>query len=289
MRQLKISQSITYRDSQSIEKYLQEISQIEMISPEEEAILARKIKSGNQEALQRLVSANLRFVVSVAKQYPNHYLSLNDLINDGNLGLIKAAQRFDETRGFKFISYAVWWIRQSIIQAIQEQSRVIRLPINRVSDLNKLGKAFAHLEQKFEREPTYEELSSEVNLNIEKVEETMRAGRKHQSIDAPFEEGEASSLVDVLEDSNSSTADTNMAYTDSLKIDTTRILARLTEMQRQVVEMYFGLHNKEAMRLDEIAQELGLTKERIRQIKDRALLRLRSSSDSAMLKDYLCL
>jgi RNA polymerase primary sigma factor len=259
-----------------------------MISAEEEAVLARRIKRGDQKALQRLVSANLRFVVSVAKQYPNHYLSLNDLINDGNLGLIKAAQRFDETRGFKFISYAVWWIRQSIIQAIQEQSRVIRLPINRVSDLNKLSKAFAHLEQKFEREPTSEELSNEMNLNIDQIEETIKAAKKHQSIDAPFEEGEAGSLMDVLEDVNSAITDSNMAYTDSLKIDTTRILARLTEMQRSVVKMYFGLENKEAMGLEKIAQELGLTKERIRQIKDRALLRLRTCSNSAMLKDYLC-
>jgi RNA polymerase primary sigma factor len=288
MRQLKISQSITYRDSQSIEKYLHEISRIDMIPADEEAKLARRIKNGDQQALQRLVSANLRFVVSVAKQYPNHYLSLNDLINDGNLGLIKASLRFDETSGFKFISYAVWWIRQSIIQAIQEQSRVIRLPVNRASDLNKIKKSFAHLEQKFEREPTNEELSEVMDMNIEQIEETMRSANKHQSIDAPFEEGESGSLMDVLEDTSLDVADNHMVYTDSLKTDTERILGRLNDIQRKVVKMYFGLGGYEAMRLDSIAKELGLTKERIRQIKDRALLSLRNCADSGMLKDYLC-
>ncbi len=288
MRQLKISQSITYRDSQSIEKYLQEISKVDMISADEEAVLARRIKKGDQEALQKLVSANLRFVVSVAKQYPNHYLSLNDLINDGNLGLIKAAQRFDETRGFKFISYAVWWIRQSIMQAILEQSRVIRLPLNRSTALNKLNRTFAELEQKFEREPTNDELSEVMDLNVEQVAETLKSAPRHLSIDAPFQEGEDMSFHDVLEDTDSAKTDDGMAYTDSLTIDTERMLTRLTETQRRVIKMYFGLGMKEAMRLESISQELGLTKERIRQIKDRALIRLRAYSGSGMLKDYLC-
>jgi len=289
MRQLKITQSITHRESQSIEKYLNEIGKVDLISAEEEVALARRIKKGDQNALQKLVNANLRFVVSVAKQYPNSYLTLNDLINEGNLGLIKAAQRFDETRGFKFISYAVWWIRQSIMQAMAEQSRMIRLPLNKVGALNKLNKVFADLEQEFEREPTAEELSAKMDIEIGELSATMKMASKHISMDAPFEEGESNSLVDVLEDTGTDRADTNMSYVDSLKIDTERMLSRLTDIQRQVIKMYFGIGGyREAMQLEDIAAELDLTKERIRQIKDKALNRLRNSSDSGMLKEYLC-
>lgn len=289
MRQLKITQSITYRESQSIEKYLTEIGKVDLISAEEEAVLARRIKKGDQDALQKLVNANLRFVVSVAKQYPNTYLSLNDLINEGNLGLIKAAQRFDETRGFKFISYAVWWIRQSIMQAIAEQSRMIRLPLNKVGTLNKLNKVFADLEQQYEREPTHEELSERMDVNVAELTATMKVASRHLSMDAPFEEGESHSLVDVLEDTGSSTTDSGMSYSDSLKIDTERMLSRLKDIEKQVIKMYFGLgDHKEALRLETIAEELNLTKERIRQIKDKALVKLRNCSDSGMLKEYLC-
>ena len=289
MRQLKITQSITYRESQSIEKYLTEIGKVDLISAEEEAVLARRIKKGDQEALQKLVNANLRFVVSVAKQYPNSYLSLNDLINEGNLGLIKAAQRFDETRGFKFISYAVWWIRQSIMQAIAEQSRMIRLPLNKVGALNKLNKVFADLEQKFEREPTHEELSERMELNATELAATLKVSLKHLSMDAPFEEGEGHSLVDVLQDTNSATTDSSMSYSDSLKIDTERMLSRLKDIEKQVIKMYFGIGGQtEALQLEAIAEELNLTKERIRQIKDKALAKLRASSDCGMMKEYLC-
>ncbi|MDZ4847203.1 MAG: RNA polymerase sigma factor RpoD/SigA [Chitinophagales bacterium] len=288
MRQLKITQSITSRDSQSIEKYLHEIGKVDLISVEEEAQLARRIKKGDQQALQKLVTANLRFVVSVAKQYQNSYLSLNDLINEGNLGLIKAAQRFDETRGFKFISYGVWWIRQSIMQAISEQSRMVRLPLNQISTLNKLNKMFADLEQKYEREPTHDELSEGMNLNTDQIADTMKSAPKHLSMDAPFREGEDGSFGDVMADTISPQADNGVAYTDSLRIDTVRSLSRLTEAQRQVITLYFGLGKKEPMHLEGIGKELGLTRERIRQIKDRALMRLRSFTDSILLKDYLC-
>ncbi len=288
MRQLKISQSITHRESQSIEKYLHEIGKVDMITPEEEAELARRIRTGDQEALQKLVNANLRFVVSVAKQYQNNYLSLNDLINEGNLGLIKAAQKFDETRGFKFISYAVWWIRQSIIQAISEQSRLVRLPINKVGTLSKLSKVFAELEQKYEREPTAEELSEGLNIDGVQLAATLKAAPKHVSMDAPFEDGDGASLIDVVEDTSSEKTDTSMAYTDSLKIDTERMLTSLTEIQRQVVRMYFGLGNQQPQSLEDIGMKLGLTRERIRQIKDKSINRLRAMSSRGLLKEYLC-
>ena len=286
MRQLKITQSITVRESQSIEKYLTEIGKVDLLTVEEEVILAKKIKQGDQDALQKLVNANLRFVVSVAKQYQNHSLSLNDLINEGNLGLIKAAQRFDETRGFKFISYAVWWIRQSIIQAISEQSRMVRLPINKIGALSKLNKVFAELEQKYEREPTHDELSEGMDLNVEQIEETLKAAPKHISMDAPFEEGEHTTFIDVLEDTDSQKTDTFMAYTDSLRIDTSRLLSTLTETQREVIKMYFGL-GEEPKSLEDIGLKLGLTRERIRQIKDKGLCKLRSFCDSNLLKEYL--
>ena len=288
MRQLKISQSITHRESQSIEKYLHEIGKVDMITPEEEAQLARRIRSGDQDALQKLVNANLRFVVSVAKQYQNNYLSLNDLINEGNLGLIKAAQKFDETRGFKFISYAVWWIRQSIIQAISEQSRLVRLPINKVGALSKLSKVFTELEQKYEREPTQEELSEGLQIDEGQLAATLQAAPKHISMDAPFEEGEGASLIDVVEDTSSKQTDTSMAYTDSLKIDTERMLSSLTEIQRQVVKLYFGLGDTEPQSLEDIGSKLGLTRERIRQIKDKSISRLRTMSGRGLLKEYLC-
>jgi RNA polymerase primary sigma factor len=288
MRQLKISQSITHRESQSIEKYLHEIGKVDMITPEEEAELARRIRTGDQEALQKLVNANLRFVVSVAKQYQNNYLSLNDLINEGNLGLIKAAQKFDETRGFKFISYAVWWIRQSIIQAISEQSRLVRLPINKVGALSKLSKVFAELEQKYEREPTAEELSEGLNIDGVQLAATLQAAPKHVSMDAPFEDGDGASLIDVVEDTSAAKTDTSMAYTDSLKIDTERMLSSLTEIQQQVVKMFFGLAGEEPQSLEDIGMKLGLTRERIRQIKDKSINRLRAMSGRGLLKEYLC-
>lgn len=288
MRQLKISQSITYRDSQSLEKYLSEIAKMDMIAPEEEAVLARKIRKGDNNALQKLVGANLRFVVSVAKQYPNTYLSLNDLVNEGNLGLMKAAQRFDESRGFKFISYAVWWIRQSIIQAIAEQSRLIRLPVNRSAALNKLNRTFAQLEQQYEREPTAEELSDIMNIHVDEIRVTQKSASRHVSMDAPFREGEDQSFHDVLGDTTLERTDNNVSYTDSLSIDTERMMGCLTEMQKQIIKRYFGIGSSEPMRLENIAVEMGLTKERIRQIKDKALVKLRVSSRNGMLKDYLC-
>lgn len=287
MRQLKITQSITYRESQSIEKYLNDISKVDLISAEEEVELAKRIKTGDEEALEKLVTANLRFVVSVAKQYQNSYLSLNDLINDGNVGLVKAAQRFDETKGFKFISYAVWWIRQSIIQSISEQSRLVRLPLNKVGALTRINKAFADLEQKYEREPTHEELSEVMEMNADQIGMTLKAAPPHVSVDAPFAEGETNSFLDIMEDTTVEKADNNMAYHDSLSIDTERLLSSLTERQRKVIRMYFGLGGREPMSLEDIGEKLDLTRERIRQIKDKALGKLRSSSDKSVLKAYL--
>src|SRR5216110_3300076 len=240
MRQLKITKSITNRESQSLEKYLQEIGKVDLITPEEEVKLARLIKQGDQKALDRLTKANLRFVVSVAKQYQNQGLSLPDLINEGNLGLIKAAQRFDETRGFKFISYAVWWIRQSILQALAEQSRIVRLPLNQVGSLNKINKAFSKLEQEFEREPSAEELSEILDLPIDKVADTMRVSGKHVSMDAPFVQGEDNSLLDVLENSDSPRAD-SLLMNESLQKEIDRSLSTLTEREREVIRLFFGI------------------------------------------------
>lgn len=288
LRQLKISQSITKRESQSIEKYLHEIGKVDLISADDEVKLAKRIKQGDQLALQQLVKANLRFVVSVAKQYQNNYLSLNDLINEGNLGLLKAAQRFDETKGFKFISYAVWWIRQSIIQAVAEQSRVVRLPLNKVGALTRLNKAFSDLEQKFEREPTHDELAEGMELATEQIVETLRIAPGHLSMDAPLVDGENKSLIDVLEDTQVVKGDENMVYTDSLRIDTERVLTFLSERQQLVIKMFYGIGNKEPMSHEEIGEHLGLSRERIIQIKDRALCILRSSSSNASLKEYLC-
>jgi RNA polymerase primary sigma factor len=286
MRQLKITKSITNRESQSLERYLQEIGKVELLSADEEVILARKIKDGDQKALERLTKANLRFVVSVAKQYQNQGLSLSDLINEGNLGLIKAAQRFDETRGFKFISYAVWWIRQSILQSLAEQSRIVRLPLNKVGSLNKINRAFSELEQKFEREPSADELADALDLGHEEVRTTMGVAARHISVDAPFEEGEDNSLLDVLTNSDQRT-DNQIAYIDSLTKEVERSLGTLTERQRDVIVLYFGIGTEHCMSLEDIGDRFHLTRERVRQIKDKAINKLRANSRSKLLKSYL--
>ncbi len=287
MRQLKITKSITNRESQSLEKYLQEIGKVDLLTPEEEVDLAKRIKQGDQIALERLTKANLRFVVSVAKQYQNQGLSLSDLINEGNLGLIKAAQRFDETRGFKFISYAVWWIRQSILQALAEQSRIVRLPLNKVGSLNKINKAFSELEQNFEREPSAEELADLLEIPTEEVETTLGVAARHISMDAPFVEGEDNSLLDVLEDYAGNRTDNELEYTESLRREIERSLATLTDRQIDVIKLYFGIGVEHPMSLEDIGDKFGLTRERVRQIKDKAINKLRSTSKSKLLKGYL--
>jgi RNA polymerase primary sigma factor len=288
MRQLKITKSITNRESQSLEKYLQEIGKVDLLTPEEEVDLAKRIKQGDQIALERLTKANLRFVVSVAKQYQNQGLSLSDLINEGNLGLIKAAQRFDETRGFKFISYAVWWIRQSILQALAEQSRIVRLPLNKVGSLNKINKAFSKLEQEFEREPSAEELAEVLCIASEEVETTLGVAARHVSMDAPFVEGEDNSLLDVLENTNTPRTDEQLEYIESLRNEIERSLCSLTDRQRDVIKLYFGISSEHPMSLEDIGDKFGLTRERVRQIKDKAISKLRAStSKSKLLKSYL--
>ncbi len=286
MRQLKITKSITNRESQSLEKYLQEIGREELITAEEEVRLARRIKEGDQVALDRLTKANLRFVVSVAKQYQNQGLSLPDLINEGNLGLIKAAKRFDETRGFKFISYAVWWIRQSILQAIAEQSRIVRLPLNQVGSLNKISKAYSKLEQEFEREPSPDELAKILDIPTEKIADTMRVSGKHVSMDAPFVQGEDNSLIDVLENQDSPRAD-GMLMNESLQKEIDRSLSTLTEREREVIKLFFGIGMQHGLTLEEIGAKFDLTRERVRQIKEKAIRRLRHKSRSRLLKAYL--
>ena len=286
MRQLKIATQITNRDSQAVEKYLQEISKISMITPEEETVLAQKIKMGDQRALDKLVQANLRFVVSVAKQYQHQGLSLSDLINEGNLGLIKAAQRFDETRGFKFISYAVWWIRQSILQALAEQSRIVRLPLNQVGSLNKISKAYSKLEQEFEREPSPEELAKVLDIPTEKISDTMRVSGKHVSMDAPFVQGEDNSLIDVIENQDSPRAD-SLLMNESLQKEIDRSLNTLTEREREVIRLFFGIGMAHGLTLEEIGAKFDLTRERVRQIKEKAIRRLRHKSRSRLLKAYL--
>lgn len=287
MRQLKITKSITNRESQSLEKYLQEIGKVDLLTPEEEVDLAKRIKEGDQRALERLTKANLRFVVSVAKQYQNQGLSLSDLINEGNLGLIKAAQRFDETRGFKFISYAVWWIRQSILQALAEQSRIVRLPLNKVGSLNKINRAFSELEQRHEREPSAEELAASLEIPTEEVETTLGVAARHVSMDAPFVEGEDNSLLDVLENSGTPGTDNKLDYTESLRGEIERSLSTLTDRQCDVIKLYFGIGIEHPMSLEDIGDKFGLTRERVRQIKDKAINKLRSTSRSKMLKNYL--
>ncbi len=286
MRQLKITKSITNRESASLDKYLQEIGREELITADEEVALAKRIRDGDQVALEKLTKSNLRFVVSVAKQYQNQGLSLPDLINEGNLGLIKAAKRFDETRGFKFISYAVWWIRQSILQALAEQSRIVRLPLNQVGSLNKINKAFSKLEQEFEREPSAEELSTLLDLPQDKVADTMRVSGRHVSMDAPFVNGEENSLLDVLINHDSPRAD-NGLLNESLQREIERSLSTLTERERDVVKLFFGIGVNHGLTLEEIGAKFDLTRERVRQIKEKAIRRLRHNSRSKLLKSYL--
>lgn len=285
MRQLKITKSITNRESASLDKYLQEIGKEDLITVEEEVELAQRIKKGDQEALEKLTKANLRFVVSVAKQYQNQGLSLPDLINEGNLGLIKAAEKFDETRGFKFISYAVWWIRQSILQALAEQSRIVRLPLNQVGSLNKINKAFARFEQENERTPSPEELATVLDLPKEKVSDTLRVSGRHVSVDAPFADGEDNNLLDVLVNADSPNADRGL-INESLSTEVERALATLTEREKDIIKYFFGIGCSE-MTLEEIGEKFGLTRERVRQIKEKAIRRLRHSSRSKLLKSYL--
>ncbi|MFR9533950.1 MAG: RNA polymerase sigma factor RpoD/SigA [Rikenellaceae bacterium] len=285
MRQLKITKSITNRESASLDKYLQEIGKEELITVEEEVELAQRIKKGDQEALEKLTKANLRFVVSVAKQYQNQGLSLPDLINEGNLGLIKAAEKFDETRGFKFISYAVWWIRQSILQALAEQSRIVRLPLNQVGSLNKINKALAKFEQEYERAPSPEELANELSLPKEKVADTLRVAGRHVSVDAPFADGEDNSLLDVLINNDSPNADRGL-INESLATEIIRALETLTDRERDIIRYFFGIGCSE-MTLEEIGEKFDLTRERVRQIKEKAIRRLRQSSRSKLLKSYL--
>ncbi len=285
MRQLKITKSITNRESASLDKYLQEIGREDLISVEEEVELAQKIKKGDHAALEKLTRANLRFVVSVAKQYQNQGLSLPDLINEGNLGLIKAAQKFDETRGFKFISYAVWWIRQSILQALAEQSRIVRLPLNQVGSLNKISKALSKFEQENERMPSPDELADILDIPREKIADTLRVSGRHVSVDAPFVDGEDNSLLDVLVNNDSPNADRGLVN-ESLNKEIERALSTLTERERDIVKYFFGIGTQE-MTLEEIGEYFGLTRERVRQIKEKAIRRLRHSARSKLLKSYL--
>lgn len=285
MRQLKITKSITNRESASLDKYLQEIGRENLITVEEEVELAQRIRKGDRLALEKLTRANLRFVVSVAKQYQNQGLSLPDLINEGNLGLIKAAEKFDETRGFKFISYAVWWIRQSILQALAEQSRIVRLPLNQVGSLNKINKAFSRFEQENERRPSPEELAEELDIPIEKIVDTIKISGRHISVDAPFVEGEDNSLLDVLVNDDSPIADRAL-MSESLLIEINRALETLSERERDIIRMFFGIGCQE-MTLEEIGDKFGLTRERVRQIKEKAIRRLRSNSKNKLLKGYL--
>jgi len=287
MRQLKITKSITNRESQSLEKYLQEIGKVELITPEEEVKLATLIKQGCQKSLDRLTKANLRFVVSVAKQYQNQGLSLPDLINEGNLGLIKAAQRFDETRGFKFISYAVWWIRQSILQALAEQSRIVRLPLNKVGLTNRIQKAFSLLEQQFEREPSAEELAEVLEMDIEEVSATLGINARHVSMDSPLSDGEENTLMDVMENPNAEKTDADLDHKESLKTEIDRSLKTLTERQKEVICYFFGIGVDHPMSLEDIGEKFNLTRERVRQIKDKAITKLKTSTRTKLLRTYL--
>ena len=287
MRQLKITKSITNRESQSLEKYLQEIGKVELISPEEEVRLATLIKQGDQKALDRLTKANLRFVVSVAKQYQNQGLSLPDLINEGNLGLIKAAQRFDETRGFKFISYAVWWIRQSILQALAEQARIVRLPLNKVGLTNRIQKAYSQLEQEFEREPSAEELAEVLGMELEEVTSSLGINARHVSVDTPLSEGEESTLLDVLVNTNAEKTDGLLDHTQSLKTEIDRSLGTLTERQKEVICYFFGIGVDHPLSLEDIGDKFNLTRERVRQIKDKAITKLKTQNRTQVLRTYL--
>ncbi|HEX4958522.1 MAG TPA: RNA polymerase sigma factor RpoD/SigA [Lacibacter sp.] len=287
MRQLKITKSITNRESQSLEKYLQEIGKVELITPEEEVKLAERIKQGDQRALDRLTKANLRFVVSVAKQYQNQGLSLPDLINEGNLGLIKAAQRFDETRGFKFISYAVWWIRQSILQALAEQSRIVRLPLNKVGLTNRINKAYSQLEQEYEREPSAEELAEVLELEIDEVSSTLGMSTRHVSMDSPLADGEDNTLMDVMQNPNAENTDEELDHKQSLQTEIDRSLKTLTERQQEVIRYFFGIGVDHPLSLEDIGERFNLTRERVRQIKDKAISKLKTNSRCKLLKGYL--
>ncbi len=287
MRQLKITQSITNRrESHTLEKYFTEVSSVPMITPDEEVTLAKRIREGDEQALEKLVKANLRFVVSVAKQYQNRSLPLNDLINEGNLGLIKAAKKFDETKGFKFISYAVWWIRQSIMQALAEQSRIVRLPMNKSGAINQIRRAYAELEQKYEREPTEEELADILEMKPNEVRNTLGAEVKQMSMDAPFGEDESGSLLDVLENQATGATDSGLVFSDSLKVETMRALSTLTAREREVVMMSFGIGHDNPFTLEEIGDVMGLTRERVRQIREKALQKLREPSKNRRLKEF---
>lgn len=286
MRQLKITKSITNRESESLDKYLQEIGKEELLSTDEEVELAQRIRKGDHKALERLTKANLRFVVSVAKQYQNQGLSLPDLINEGNLGLIKAAEKFDETRGFKFISYAVWWIRQSILQAIAEQSRIVRLPLNQVGAVNKINREANRFEQEHERRPSTEELAEKIDLPEEKIDDALHVSGHHVSVDAPFVDGEDNSLLDVLVNDDAPMADRQSLVLESLRAEIANALLTLNDRERKVIEAFFGINQPE-MTLEEIGTKYGLTRERVRQIKEKAIRRLRSNTKNKMLKAYL--
>ncbi len=286
MRQLKITKQVTNRETASLDKYLQEIGKVELISAEEEVELAQRIKQGDKIALEKLTKANLRFVVSVAKQYQNQGLSLPDLINEGNLGLIKAAQRFDETRGFKFISYAVWWIRQSILQALAEQSRIVRLPLNKIGSINKINKTYAKLEQEFEREPNAEEIAEVLEITEQEVKESMKNAGRHISMDAPLVQDEDNTMYDVLKSEEAPTPETELLY-ESLRKEIDRAISTLTQREQDVVRLYFGLNGSHPMTLEEIGEKFDLTRERVRQIKEKAIRRLKHTSRSKILKTYL--
>ncbi len=286
MRQLKITKQVTNRETASLDKYLQEIGKVELITAEEEVALAQRIKQGDRLALEKLTKANLRFVVSVSKQYQNQGLSLPDLINEGNLGLIKAAQRFDETRGFKFISYAVWWIRQSILQALAEQSRIVRLPLNKIGAINKINKAYAKLEQDFEREPNHDEIAELLECSEDEVKESVKNSGRHVSMDAPLIQDEDNNMYDVLRNDEGITPETELLY-DSLRKEIDRAVSTLTPREADVVRLYFGLNGGHPMTLEEIGEKFDLTRERVRQIKEKAIRRLKHTSRSKILKTYL--
>ena len=286
MRQLKIAKQVTNRESKSLDKYLQDISKIDLITAEEEVELAQKIKRGDQRALEKLVNSNLRFVVSVAKQYQNQGLTLPDLINEGNFGLVKAAQRFDETRGFKFISYAVWWIRQSILQALAEQSRVVRLPLNKIGSINKINKTFSYLEQAHERPPSAEEIAEELGLSISEVKQSLKNAGKHISMDAPFAEGEDSNLYDVISASETPMPDTELVK-ESIREEIGRVLDTLSEREADVIKLYYGIGQSSTMTLDEIGNTFDLTRERVRQIREKAIRKLRKSAKSDLIQSFI--
>jgi RNA polymerase primary sigma factor len=286
MRQLKITKQVTNRDTPSLDKYLQEIGRVELISPEEEVSLARRIRSGDQEALKKLINANLRFVVSVAKQYQNQGMSLPDLINEGNLGLMKAAQRFDETRGFKFISYAVWWIRQSILQGLAEQARIVRLPVNKIGSINRINRAFAKLEQEFEREPNSQEIAEMLQMIHEDVKDALKTNTRTLSMDAPINSDEENTMYDVLQSNETPSPDKNL-INESLSFEIERALSTLSSRESKVLKLYFGLGMKHPFTLEEIGEELNLTRERVRQIKEKAIKRIQYTTRCRILKTYL--